>query len=511
MIYSKNISKDVYDVIIIGSGIAGLSCGANLSAAGLSVLVLEQHFVPGGATTMFKRGDFHFEGGGHRVTGIRTPGAPLYELLKKIGKDKEIKSVPINPSYVVKAKGKTLSADLDIKKYTNNLIKIFPDQAHNINRFINDMLRINEALKYVSSDEVNPLILTTKHSLFIKYSQSTVLEFITDYFTDKEIIRFVTAVGNYTTLPISQQSFLNFANMWVAHHLGEGMSLIEGGTKVLVDALVEYIESLKGQVVVSKDVSKIIIENKKTVGVETKDGCIIKSKAVISTASNEETYLKLIDNEYLDPSFIEKTKNEVQSGALFQLFLGINEIDKKGLENVTTFIFGSDMDDEYINKVYNWDIDTMVEGAVLTVEGSENSPNGMRSINISCLCSYDHPENWYINRTNKEKYNEFKEIIADKVIKNMSQYIPDLKNRIVVKNLATPLTMYRYTRATKGGIHGIAHIISQSGKDRGNLKSPINNLYRAGQYVFPGAGIGTVTISGNLCADLILEEMKRLQ
>lgn len=48
MVYSKNISKAVYDVIIIGSGMAGLSCGANLAAGGLSVLVLEQHFIPGG-------------------------------------------------------------------------------------------------------------------------------------------------------------------------------------------------------------------------------------------------------------------------------------------------------------------------------------------------------------------------------------------------------------------------------------------------------------------------------
>lgn len=509
MAYSKNISKAVYDVIIIGSGMAGLSCGANLAAEGLSVLILEQHVIPGGATTMFKRGDFYFEGGGHRVTGIRTQGAPLYELLKKIGKDKKIKSVPINPSYVVKVKDKTLIADIDIDKYTDNLINLFPSQFVYIKRFISDMLKINEALKYVSSGKVNPLILITKHRLFIKYLKNTVSEVIANYFTDKEIITFITAVGNYTTLPISQQGFLNFANMWGAHHLGEGMSLIEGGTKVLVDELVEYIKDHEGQVVVSKDVSQIIIENKKAVGVETNDGCIIKSKVVVSTASNEETYSNLIDNKYLDSSFIEKIKNEIQCGALFQLFLGVKELDKKGLENVTTFILGTGGDEEYHKSVYDWNIEAITEGAVLTVEGSENSPKGMRSINISCLCPYDHTENWYINGTNKKMYNEFKEKIADKVIKNMSQYIPDLENRIVIKNIATPLTMYRYTRATKGGLQGLAHTISQSGKYRGNLKSPIDNLYRAGQYVFPGAGIATVTASGKLCSDLVLKEIRR--
>lgn len=503
MTYSKNISKDEYDVIVIGSGMSGLSCGANLAGSGLSVLVLEQHFIPGGATTMFKRGDFYFEGGGHRVTGIRT-GGPIYDLLKKMGKD--VKTVPINPSYVVKINDKTLYADINIEKYVVNLIKLFPDEEQNIRRFISDMLKINSSLKYLSSGKVNPLILMAKHRLFIKYSKKTVAQVIENYFKNNEIITFVTAVGNYTTLPAKEQSFLNFANMWGAHHLGEGMSLIEGGTKILVDSMVDYIEANNGQVVVSKDVSKIIIENNMAVGVQTKGGSVIKSKVVVSTASNQETYLKLINNKYLTPSFIDKIKNEIQSGTLFQVFLGIKAADMKGLENVTTFILGSENEEEHRNKVYNWDLDTITDGAVLTVEGSENSPNGMRSINISCLCTYDHSENWYIN--DKTKYNEFKEEIADKIIKNMLKHIPDLENRIVLKNTATPLTMYRYTRATKGGLQGLAHTIPQSGKDRGSLKSPISNLYRAGQYVFPGAGIATVITSGKLCADLILKSYK---
>jgi len=71
--YQKTINRDSYDVIIIGSGMAGLTCGVNLADRGLSVLVLEQHFIPGGATTIFKRGDFLFEGGGHRITQVRNP------------------------------------------------------------------------------------------------------------------------------------------------------------------------------------------------------------------------------------------------------------------------------------------------------------------------------------------------------------------------------------------------------------------------------------------------------
>jgi len=224
---------------------------------------------------------------------------------------------------------------------------------------------------------------------------------------------------------------------------------------------------------------------------------------VLFRSSNEETYLKLLEPEHLKKSFIEKIKKQVHSGSLFQLYLGIEE--GEGLEYVTTFAMDECRED-YYEKMTAWDIDSMTKCAVITVEGKEHAPDGKRSINVSCLFPYDHPENWYIKKDDKKEYNRFKEDIAEKIIKHMSFYIPDLEKRIILKNTATPLTMYRYTRATKGGLQGLAHTVEQSGKERGSIKSPVKNLYQTGQYVFPGAGIVTVCVSGKLCAEMVLKE-----
>ena len=151
MKYQKEIKADFYDVIVIGAGMAGLVTAVNLVSEGLSVLVLEQHFIPGGATTMFKRNDFLFEAGGHRFSGIQNPEGVLAKLLKRI--NKTVKVEPINPSYVVRSGDRLLKGDLDINKYKQNVIELFPSEKQNIEKYFTAMLKIVEGNKYLTSQK----------------------------------------------------------------------------------------------------------------------------------------------------------------------------------------------------------------------------------------------------------------------------------------------------------------------------------------------------------------------
>ena len=66
-----------YDVIVVGAGNAGLTAAATLQRAGKRTLLLEQHNVPGGCATSFRRGRFEFEVALHQLSGVGTEGQPM--------------------------------------------------------------------------------------------------------------------------------------------------------------------------------------------------------------------------------------------------------------------------------------------------------------------------------------------------------------------------------------------------------------------------------------------------
>jgi phytoene desaturase len=505
MEYQKQIKHSNYDVVIVGAGMSGLVCAVRLVHAGLSVLVLEQHYAPGGATSSFRRKGFTFEAAAHRVTGIRFEGSPFYDLLNLIGR--QVRISPLNPSYVVHIGDRRLNADLDLRTYRDNLVELFPDQQNAIDAFLEDMLKMKMAVEYLfqKKGKPDPDVLSSKHPLFVDYARKTTKEYFQNRFSDPDIIDFLAILGNLTTLPMEEQSFSTFSGIWSVSHTGEGRSLIVGGFQTLVDTLVEYIDSHGGEVVVKKLVDQILVKNGCALGIATKDGEEIKAKVVISAASNEQTYLRMLSPKVLPTDFLQEIKSNQPSGSVFQVYLGVKESSWGDLEHCTVFGWGNS-DPLHYKRIENWDIDAITSKGIITFQGKDMSPPGYRSLNISCLCPYHHPENWFMKGDDKAAYRKFKENLANKLIQNMSKYIPDLESRIEYIETATPLTLERYTLATGGAVHGLAYTVAQSGPQRGALKTPVENLYHVGQYVFPGAGVKTVAISANTCASMVLEK-----
>lgn len=76
----QQTQTEIWDAVIIGSGMGGMAAGAALSNLGHRVLLLEQHQVLGGQTHSFSRDGFTWDVGVHYVSEM-APGDRARALL----------------------------------------------------------------------------------------------------------------------------------------------------------------------------------------------------------------------------------------------------------------------------------------------------------------------------------------------------------------------------------------------------------------------------------------------
>jgi all-trans-retinol 13,14-reductase len=133
--------EDEYDVIIVGSGIGGLTCGALLSKRGYRVLVLEQHYQVGGYCSSFTRKGFIFNGGVEDVSGLWERG-PITHLLRELGLEKDDLFVRNTRRYIFK--GEAIDVPRTLEEFIKLLSEKFPDEKENISAFFNEAKKAYE-------------------------------------------------------------------------------------------------------------------------------------------------------------------------------------------------------------------------------------------------------------------------------------------------------------------------------------------------------------------------------
>lgn len=136
----KPKGENEYDVIIVGSSIGGLTCGALLSKRDYKVLVLEQHHQVGGYYSSFKRGGFVFNTGVENVSGLWEKG-PVTHLLKELGLRKDELFVKNKMRFIFR--GKEIDAS-NLEEFIKTLSEMFPKERENIQAFFDEAKKAYE-------------------------------------------------------------------------------------------------------------------------------------------------------------------------------------------------------------------------------------------------------------------------------------------------------------------------------------------------------------------------------
>jgi len=467
----KQKGENEYDVIIVGSGIGGLTCGALLSKRGYKVLVLEQHYQAGGYCSSFKREGFVFNTGVEDVSGLWEKG-PINYLFKEIGLKKENLFVRNTSRYLFKGK-KIEARNLD--EFIKLLSNTFPQEKENISAFFDEAKNVYEEcyreaeiygtplpaeLIAKAFGERKLLNYPKEHPHFYDWLNKTYKQKLDEHFKDEDLKALLCALLGYVGTEPEKTIASNALTACVSYYLYGGY-FPKGGAQQFTDSLRKFIDGHGGKVLVKHKLDKILTENREVRGVKVGDR-VFRSPVIVSNANAKTTFIELVGVENLDKGFIEYINGLRMSFSCFMVFLGV-DID---LSNYPTLI--KNLDEGY-EIVINSNADPNL------------APRDKASMTILTGANYHvFPER------GTEEYSKKKKEMAAILIQKAEKVIPDLSKRIIVQDAATPKTFERYTSIPEGALYIFDQSIETK---RPYFKTPIKGLYLTGASTFPGGGL----------------------
>lgn len=502
---------EAFDTIIIGSGVGGLAAAICLARSGQKVLVLEQHYVPGGWSHSFTLGGQRFSPGVHYV-GLIDDGQTTNELYRSLGIANDMVFFRMNPMGYERCliSGNYIDLPAGIENLKATLGERFPQEKKNINEYLTLVKNVSIELQKIPKLKGwwQKITVPFRTKNFGKFALFPLKKVVGWHIKDPLLQAVLNIQCGDHGLPPKRACFPVHCSV-MSHYFDGGFYPMGGGGGI-VKAMTNGVKRHGGEVRVKQSVEKIIIENKKAVGVQLIDGTQITANTIISNADPSITYLDMIGKEHLSKAMIKKLDKTKYSVTSLILFLTLDmDVTQFGVDSGNIWMMKDENIDENFEDLMKNDItagDSFPAAFIsCTTLKDPTSFNGRyHNFEVVTYIDYDNLKNLKNDGDYHDAaYLDFKAKVTAKFLNTIESIIPGAKSHVVQAELGTPKTNEFYINSTKGNVYGTEKTLNQVGPFSFKNKSEIENLYLCGASTL-SHGVGGATHSGVAAAAAVL-------
>jgi phytoene dehydrogenase-like protein len=408
--------QSIYDAVVIGSGLGGLTCANRLAEAGHSVLLLEHHTQLGGLATWFKRGGHIFD--------VSLHGFP-YGMVKTC---KKYWGRAIRDSIV----------------QLNNIVFDNPQFSLTTTFSKNDFVRILQERFGVSETVVNDFFATVDSMNFYDDQSMTTRELFARFFPGRsDIHRLLMEPITYANGSTLDEPAITYGIVF-SNFMNRGVFTFEGGTDKLIGLMAEELLKKGVTLCTGARVSRVLIKNGRTRGVVVGDR-EIEATAVISNAGITNTIDNLAGRDLFADDFLGRFSKVEVNNSSSQVYFGIRKGET--IADIGDLLFTSTAAEFSSEEMRRIDTQSRTFSLYYPRTRPHLAPD--YTIVASMNANYD---DWA--ELNPEEYRLAKDLMIERCFCDLERYIPDIRSKVDTIESATPRTFHRYTLHTKGSSFG---------------------------------------------------------
>ncbi|MFQ3651383.1 MAG: phytoene desaturase family protein, partial [Gemmataceae bacterium] len=491
--------SDKRRVVIVGAGPGGLACAMLLAKAGVPTTVLERQNTVGGRTSNFGGQGFTFDLG---PTFFLYPRV-LAEIFRAVGRDlfREVPMTRLDPQYHLKfGSGGDLRCTPDLDAMTQQIAQLDAEDAKQFGRFLNEnrekLARFRPALErpFLSLRDVLSWDMIKLMPLLRPWLSLD--DELSRYFRDPRVRLALSFQSKYLGMsPFQCPSLFSILSFLEYEH---GVWHPTGGCGAVSRKMAEVAQELGAEIRLNEDVTQILFEGRRAVGVQTTRG-EYRADALVINADFARAMTRLIPNHLRKRWNDQRIAKKRFSCSTFMLYLGVEGINHDVAHHTIYMSQDYEQNLKDIETEHRLSEDPSFYVQNASVTDSTLAPPGHSTLYVLLPVSHQHPNIDWTQETPRYR------TLALRQLEKIG--LRDLESRIRWERVVTPADWDAGYQIHLGATFNLAHNLGQMLHLRPrNRFEEFEGIYLTGGGTHPGSGLPVIYESARITSRLILQD-----